>query len=174
MIWVINPIAVWFSYPFSNRQKSGELLLSRWTLYGVIPSNPKIHNGNDLRRNMKCYSIWSESNLAFLPLAIISSVANDGAFLSQVILRKSIKFDKVPEMLENDRAWNLTGADKSAFIPIESNSFGKWIAKDQSIISIKNWTSDVGYIFIHRPVVNLVIPVGPSAFHGSIVVHIPF
>ena len=51
--------------------------------------------------------------------------------------KKSVKFDKVPEMLENDRAWNLTGSDKSAFIPIESNSFGKWIAKDQSIISIK-------------------------------------
>ena len=89
-------------------------------------------------------------------------------------LKKKSKFDKVAEMLENDRAWNLTGSDKSAFIPIESNSFGKWIAKDQSIISIKNWTSDVGYIFIHRSVVNLVITVGPSAFHGSIVVHIPF
>jgi len=25
----------------------------------------------------------------------------------------------------------LTGSDKSAFIPIESNSFGKWIAEDQ-------------------------------------------
>ena len=86
--------------------------------------------------------------------------------------KKSVKFDKVPEMFENDRAWNLTGSDKSAFIPIESNSFGKWIAKDTSIISITKWTSDVGYFFIHRPVVNLVIPVGPSAFHGSIVVHI--
>ena len=68
----------------------------------------------------------------------------------------------------------MTGLDKSAFIPIESNSFGKLISKDTSIISIKNRLSDVGYIFIHRPVVNLVIPVGPSAFHGSIVVHIPF
>ena len=37
-------------------------------------------------------------------MAIISSVANDGKFLSQVILRKSVKFDKVPEMLENVRA----------------------------------------------------------------------
>ena len=124
-------------------------------------------------KNIKCYPIWSESNLAFLSLAIISYVANDGAFLSQMILAKFSNF-MVPEMLENDRAWNLTGSDKSAFIPIESNSFGKWIAKDQSIISIKNWTSDVGYIFIHRSVVNLLIPVGPSAFHGSIVVHIPF
>ena len=146
----------------------------KWSFYAVIPSNSKGHSGNNPRRNIKYYPIWSESNLAFLPLAIISSVANDGKFLSQVILRKSVKFDKVPEMLENVRAWNLTGSDKSAFIPIESNSFGKWIAKDQSIISIKNWTSDVGYIFIHRSVVNLVIPVGPSAFHGSIVVHIPF
>ena len=150
------------------------ILFPKWTLYAVIPSNPKIHNGNDLPWNMKCYSIWSESNLAFLSLAIISSVANDGKFLSQVIPRKSVKTDKVPKMLENDRAWNLTGSDKSAFIPIESNSFGKWIAKDKSIISIKNWTSDVGFIFIHRSVVNLVISVGPSAFHGSIVVHIPF
>ena len=25
----------------------------------------------------------------------------------------------------------MTGSDKSAFIPIESNSFGKWIAEDQ-------------------------------------------
>ena len=33
---------------------------------------------------------------------------------------KSAKFDKVPEMIENDRAWNLTGSDKSAFISIES------------------------------------------------------
>ena len=45
--------------------------------------------------------------------------------------KKSVKFDKVPEMFENDRAWNLTGSDKSAFIPIESNSFDKWIAEDQ-------------------------------------------
>ena len=151
-----------------------DILFSKWTLYSVIPSNPKIHNGNNLRRKMKCYPIWSESNMISFLWPSSDAIPNDGAFLSQVILRNSFKFDKVPEMLENDRAWNLTGTDKSAFIPIESNSFGKWIAKDQSIISIKNCTSDVGYFFIHRPVVNLVIPVGPSAFHGSIVVHIPF
>ena len=89
-------------------------------------------------------------------------------------LKKFPKFDKVAEMLENDRAWNLTGSNKSVFIPIESNSFGKCIAKDQSIISIKNWTSDVGYFFIHRPAVNLVIPFGPFSIHGSIMVHITF
>ena len=102
-----------------------DILFPKRTLYAVIPSNPKIHNGNDLPRNMKCYSNWSESNLIFRPLAIISSVANDGKFLSQVILRKSVKFDKVPEMLENDRAWNLTGSDKTAFISIESNIIKK-------------------------------------------------
>ena len=85
---------------------------------------------------------------------------------------KSAKFDKVTALFENDRAWNLTGSDKSAFIPLNRISFGKWIAKDTITISIMNWTSDVGYIFIHRPVVNFGIPIGPSAFHSSIVVHI--
>ena len=151
-----------------------DILFPKWTLYAVIPSNPKIHNGNNLPRNMKCYSIWSESNLAFLPLAIIWSCCERWCISVSSDPIKSAKFDKVPELFENDRAWNLTGSDKSAFIPIESNSFGKWIAKDQSIISIKNCTSDVGYFFIYRPVVNLVIPVGPSAFHVSIMVHIPF
>ena len=120
-----------FLIPYRKGKMMADILFPKWTLYAVVPSNPKFHNGNNLRRNMKCYPIWSESNLAFLSLAIISSVANDGKFLSQVILRKSAKFDKVPEMLENDRAWNLTGSDKSAFIPIESNSFGKWIAEHQ-------------------------------------------
>ena len=143
-------------------------------LYAVIPSNSKIQNGSNLRWNIKCYPIWSESNLAFLPLDIIWCRCQRWCISVSSDPIKSAKFDKVPEMLENDRAWNLTGSDKSALIPIESNSFGKWIAKDQSIISIKNWTSDVGYFFIHRSVDNLVITVGPSAFHGSIVVHIPF
>ena len=119
------------------------------------------------------FPFWSESNLISFLWTSSDAVVKVGEFLSQIILAIFSNF-MVPEMLENDRAWNLTGSDKSAFIPIESNSFGKWIAKDTSIISIKNWTSDVGYISIHRPVVNLIIPIGPSAFHGSIVVHIPF
>ena len=151
-----------------------DILFPKWTLYAVIPSNPKIHNGNDLPRNMKCYSIWSESNLAFLPLAIISSVANDGAFLSQVILKN------LSSLIRFLKCWKTTGHEtwldqiKQHSFQLNPISLRKWIAKDKSIISIKNWMSDVGYFFIHRPVVNLVIPVGPSAFHGSIVVHIPF
>ena len=151
-----------------------DILFPKWTLYALIPSNPKIHNGNNLTRNIKCYPIWSESNLAFLSLAIISSVPNDGAFLSQVILKNLSSLIRFLKCLKTTGHETWLELDKPSFIPIESNSFGKWIAKDQSIISIKNWTSDVGYIFIHRSVVNLVIPVGPSAFHGSIVVHIPF
>ena len=151
-----------------------DISFPKWTLHAVIPSNPKIHNGNDLPRNMEYFPFWSESILAFLPLDIIWCHSERWCISVSSDPIKSAKFDKVPELFENDRAWNLTGSDKSAFIPIESNSFGKWIAKDTSIISIKNWTSDVGYFFIHRPVVNLVIPVGPSSFHGSIMVHITF
>ena len=131
MIWVINPIAFWFSYPFSNRQKSGELLLSKWTLYAVIPSNPKIHNGNNLTRNIKCYPIWSESNLAFLSLAIISSVPNDSAFLSQVILKNLSSLIRFLKCLKTTGHETWLELDKPSFIPIESNSFGKWIAEDQ-------------------------------------------
>ena len=64
-----------------------DILFPKWTLHAEIPKILNIHIGNNLRRNIKCYPIWSESNLAFLSLTIISSVANDGAFLSQVILK---------------------------------------------------------------------------------------
>ena len=151
-----------------------DILFPKWTLYAVIPSNPKIQNGNNLPRNLECFPFlkWIQSGFTFFDHHLICCERWWISVTSGPI--KSAKFDKVPEMLENDRAWNLTALDKSAFIPIESNSFGKWIAKDQSIISIKNWTSDVGYFFIHRAVVNLVIPIGPSAFHGSIMFHITF
>ena len=69
---------------------------------------------------MEYFPFWSESILISFLWTSSDAIPNDGKFLSQVFLRKSVKFDKVPEMLENDRAWNLTGSDKSAFIPIES------------------------------------------------------
>ena len=92
------------------------------------------------------FPFWSESNLISFLWTSSDAVVKDGAFLSQVILAIFSNF-MVPEMFENDRAWNLTGSDKSAFIPIESNSFGKWIAKDTSIISIKELKIRCGIYF---------------------------
>ena len=151
-----------------------DILFHKWTLYAVILSNPKVQNGNNLRRNIKCYPIWSESNLAFLSLAIISSFVNDGHL--------SLKWSKknLPSLIRLLNCLKTTGHE-TWLDQINQHSFQlnpihleNWLLRIQELFQSRNWTSNVGYFFIHRPVVNIIITVGPSAVHGSIVVHIQF
>ena len=70
------------------------------------------------------FPFWSESNLISFLWPSSDPVAKDGSSQSQVILANFLNF-MVREILKNDRAWNLTGSDKTAFISIESNIIKK-------------------------------------------------